>query len=267
MSSFVDATTPDADGVLMLDAAWLQGRGVYGGIPAGAMVRAMQQAVGDPARPIRSFTVHFCEPARVGPARVRAELVRAGGRVSHARAEVTCDGVVVAFSSASFCAARPVALAWDEVAAPEATNPDEMPSMPVAERGGPRFTRLFNYRSGGGDVVWSGATEARARTWIRPPQPAVVDAALVVGLLDAGPPALAVRDTGPRPVASVDFRVQFLRAFPLDSVDAEAWGRRHWLSDARARTVAEGYAEELTHLFAPDGRAVATCQQLIALLR
>lgn len=265
MPSFLDATTPDADGVLMLDAAWLQGRGVYGGIPAGAMVRAMEQAVGDPARPIRSFTVHFCEPARVGPARVGVELVRAGGRVSHARAEVTCDGVVVAFSSASFCAARPVTMCWDEVVAPEATNPVDVPRTLVGALGGPRFTRLFDYRSGGGPSLWSSAREARVRTWVRPVQPAVVDAALVVGLLDAGPPALGVRDAGPRPLASVDFRVQFLRAFPLEGCGAP--DERHWLLDARARTVAEGYSEELTHLFSPAGQPVATCQQLIAILK
>ncbi len=264
MHPFVAATTTNADGVAVFDMAWAQGRGVYGGLPAGLMVRAMEALVDDPkATPLRSFTVHFCLPATPGEVTVHARVMRAGRRVTHAQAEVVRGEAVIAFASGSLAAGRPADLAWDRVPMPDALPVENVPSINIAAMGGPRFTRFFEYRFAGGPMLWSGAEEPLVRMWVRPGQTAtVVDAALVVGMLDAGPPAALTRTLGPRVVASVDFRVQLFGAMPLDGVDPTGF----WLMESRADTVGEGYMEELTHLWAPDGRHVGTCQQLVAIL-
>ena len=107
----------------------------------------------------------------------------------------------------------------------------------------------------------SGASTARLQTWIRPKDCAVMDALHVVGVLDAGAPAVLSRLTAPRAMASVDFRMQLFCLLPLEGVDPSM----HWLLDAHARVVGDGYSEQITWLFAPDGRPVGTCQQLIAI--
>ena len=88
-----------------------------------------------------------------------------------------------------------------------------------------------------------------------------MDTLHVVGILDAGAPAVLSRLTEARAMASVDFRMQLFGSVPLQGMDPEA----HWFLDTHARVVSDGYSEQITWLFAPDGRPVGTCQQLIAI--
>ncbi|MFL5345300.1 MAG: acyl-CoA thioesterase domain-containing protein [Hyalangium sp.] len=64
------------------EAPWYQGRGAFGGVVAGQLLRAMEHLVADPGRPVRSLTVHFCAPAAQGEAEVRGRIERAGKLVS-----------------------------------------------------------------------------------------------------------------------------------------------------------------------------------------
>ena len=80
-------TTPSPAGpgvyTLNLLPGWGQGRALFGGVLAAAATRGMTETVGDPARRLRSLTVHFCEPAAPGEAELHVETPRAGRYVSH----------------------------------------------------------------------------------------------------------------------------------------------------------------------------------------
>ena len=89
-----------------------------------------------------------------------------------------------------------------------------------------------------------------------------MDTVHTVGVLDAGAPAILSRLEQPRPMASVDFRMQFCVPLPLTKEDPNA----HWLLDAHARVIDEGYCEQITWLYTPSGQPIGTCQQLIAVL-
>ena len=262
MSEFASAATPGVDGEISFHADWLQGRGIYGGVPAAAMVHQMGRILDRPDCALRSLTVHFCSPVGVGAGRVQAQAVRTGKSVAHMRADLVQDDHVVAYSSASFAAPRNVDLQWQERKMPEVRPAAELASVQIAEIGGPQFAQFFDYRFGGKRLPMTGGEEAILRTWIRPTTPSPIDTGLAVGMLDAMVPAILCRLTTPRNMASVDFRIQLFRPFPLSDVPVES----HWLLDAHARVIGDGYAEQMTWLFSPSGELVGSCQQLIVIL-
>ena len=166
------------------------------------------------------------------------------------------------YGSASFAASRDVDLRWQEPQMPTLRPAASLPPISIPDVGGPRFAQFFDYRFGGERLPMTGIDTAVLRTWIRPTVPVVVDTPLAVGMLDAMVPAILCRLTAPRMMASVDFRTQLFTPFPLVDVDPED----HWLLDAHARVMGDGYCEQITWLYAPTGQLVGSCQQLIVLL-
>ncbi|MDC0710832.1 thioesterase family protein [Stigmatella sp. ncwal1] len=262
---FLAAThvTPQGEGRYLsrFDEPWFQGRGAFGGVVAGQVLRAMEHQVADPARPVRSFTVHFCAPAVQGEARLQVRVERAGKLVTHVTARVENAAGVVAVASATFGIPRsgPEYL--------EARPPEVPPAQDVApvpeEVPMPDFCKFFEYRFCVGGVPYSGAPEARTGGWIRPKgEPLVLDAALCVGLLDAYPPSVLPRLEGVRPAASVDFTVHFFHALPRLG---EAPGAMY-LRTGVSRQASEGFAEDLQELWSAEGVLLAQCRQLVAVL-
>lgn len=64
------------------DPAWFQGPGVYGGLTAAWLLRAMSDVVGDPGRKPRELSGMFCARIRAGEVQLAARVVRAGLNVS-----------------------------------------------------------------------------------------------------------------------------------------------------------------------------------------
>ena len=262
VSNFARAAVPDAHGQLDISNEWNQGRGIYGGVPSAAMVHAMQRALDRPEAVLRTLTVHCCRPLQAGPSRVSVSPIRVGRRVAQYSASVTQGGLVTNQATASFASSRTTAdLSWVEVRMPSVPPALDIAPVAIDRRGGPRFAQFFEYRFVPDVLPMSGSSTARLQTWIRPKDCAVMDALHVVGILDAGAPAVLSRLTKARAMASVDFRMQLFGSVPLQGVEPEA----HWFLDTHARVVGDGYSEQMTWLFAPDGRPIGTCQQLIAI--
>jgi acyl-CoA thioesterase len=243
------------------DAAWYQGRGAYGGIVSAQLLRAMEHQVADPARPVRSFTVHFCAPAVEGEAQLQVRVERSGKLITHVTARTENAGGVVAFASATFGIARP-GPEYLEAKPPVVPPPSDVPRMP---EGGhmPGFARFLEYRFCVGGALYSGGPEARTGGWIRPAgEPLVLDAPLCVGLLDAYPPSVLTRLEGFRPAASMDFTVHFFHALPRPS----AAPGEQFLRTGVSRQAGEGFAEDLQELWSADGVLLAQCRQLVAVL-
>lgn len=243
-----------------LDAAWYQGRGVYGGITAALLLKASATRIDDPRCIPRSLTVHFCAAAEAGPVEIKSELVRQGSRVSHTRAEMTREGKMIAFSSATFGTQRDHWIAYDRTDEPHAPPPSEAPPA-FAHPMMPVFTQFFDMRFCVGAKPFSGAQLPETGGYVSPKEPLVCDAALAAAMLDVWPPAaMALSDTFMN-AASVDFTVHFFEALPLSSATPDD----EYLVRVRSNFARDGYAEELREMWAPDGRYIAQCRQLFAL--
>lgn len=243
-----------------VDATWFQGKGAYGGVLAAAMLESMALVVDDARRKPRGLHVNFCAPVPAGVHVVEVRLERMGALVCHMSARALALGEVIGMATATFGAARVGGLSFDSGPAPavpplEAAPVLESPAMPA-------FCQHFEYRPCLGHLPWSGAEEAWFGGWIRPRVATPLSPGLVVGLLDAFPPAVLARADAPRPAASVELTVRFAAPVPAAAVSPD--GRA--LLDTRSRFCLDGYAEESTDLWSEDGSLLAQCHQVVALL-
>jgi acyl-CoA thioesterase len=243
------------------DAPWYQGRGAFGGVVAGQILRAMEHLVADPNRPVRSFTVHFCSPASEGEAELRVRIERAGKLVTHATARVENAAGVISVASATFGIPRAAGADYLQAKRPVVPPPSEVGVAPE-DAPMPTFCQFFEYRFCVGSGLYSGG-EPRTGGWIRPKgEPLTLDAALCVGLLDAYPPSVLSTLERVRNVASVDFTVHFFQALPRPGDRPGA----HYLRTGVSRWAGEGFSEDFQELWTEEGELLAQCRQCIAVL-
>jgi acyl-CoA thioesterase len=265
MSSFLDASTLTAIAKgrtsAVVDATWQQGRGAYGGLTAALLLRAIGRELPEGQRVVR-ITTAFCAPLLPGPVEIEVEVVRAGRNVSvlHARLLIAADGErrVVATAMATACRAREHPLRLSAPVMPDMPRLEDVADGPD-EHYQPTFAKRFSFRQCIGPRPFSGEGPGRVGGWCRLNEDGPIDGPLLTALLDAWPPAAVGLSERWCPVASLELTVDIETDAPI--------AERTWLFyDARCERIASGLAEERATLHLPDGRRIASAQQLIALL-
>ena len=242
----------DARFTLHVADGWQQGRGAFGGLVLGALLRAVEACEPDPARRLRSLTGEIVAPVLVGEAHIAVEPVRLGSGVSTWSATLRQDGETRAQVSAVLGRTRPVDHRWAP-APPAMAAWRDVPSFPVAGPG-PTFAQYFEYRNSG-PLPFSSAAEPAAEGFIRPRGRVTWDAATVVATADAWWPASLAIESAPRPTATVAFTLQLFAPDPPAAPDAPLFHR------ARAVAAEEGFQMESRELWTPQGGLVALNQQ------
>ncbi len=237
------------------DEAWYQGRGAFGGVIAGLVIRMSCNEI-DPGRSPRTLHLHFCAPANAGPTELQIERVRSSKYLDHCFARLLQEDQVVAFATLTFAANRPSPMAYHDAVMPDAPAPETVASMPTMALA-PTFTRFFDYRYCVGGLPFADGTTAELGGWIRPKEPLTLDFALAASHLDAWPPAAYARSASPLLLASADFTIHFLEPLPATDDFCLVHVRSSWAQD--------GYTEELRTLWSREGRLLAKCQQFIAI--
>ncbi|HEY4122293.1 MAG TPA: thioesterase family protein [Byssovorax sp.] len=267
--SFEDASaiTRAGDGTFAWSVpdGWQQGRGAFGGLVVGVMLRAMQADEPDAARAPRSLSAEICAPVLAGDARVRVEVLRRGKGVTYLEARVLQGDGVAARASAAFAAPRG-ALPEIEALAARAERPiaiaargfDDVPPVDLGSFG-PRFAQHFEYRLTG-PAPFSNSERAEVTCGVRarvpPPK---LDAPAMAALLDAPWPTVFSVMSAPRPMATITFTMELLvdpGSLRADTVFAYA---------ARLESMRAGLFVELRELW-HEGRRVAMNQQTFAVL-
>lgn len=267
-SEFIDAieSTADESGRRWhVPEGWQQGRGAWGGLVVGAMVRAVLHTEPDAARSVRTVSAHLFGPTMAGDARILVDLVRAGSamstwsvRVVDASGEPTAGAVVITgLPRASELSAHYPA--WGTVAAPDIAPPEELPIAPVRPPVGPVFSQHLEYRVAEGMPFASGA--ARTAGWLRFPDQGPWTADQLLGIVDAWWPAAYPVLPSAHPMATVSFAAHLLiepASIPAgEPVQAEAY-----LSAAH-----EGFTTETRRLWTRDGRLAVENHQSIVVIR
>lgn len=238
-------------------AHWRVGRGATnGGYVAGAITRALERTVADPARRPRSLTVHYVAGLGPGPARIAVAVERQGRSLTTLSARMTQGESVVALALAAFGQARP-GLDFQHEPMPEAPPPEQVPAWNVT--GGPAFPSNWEYRWCVGAQPYERAPEAVGGGWIRSVEPRVLDAPLLAAMTDAWlPPVMALLDRAQGVVPTVDLTIHFRAAVPLP----DAAPGDHSFAVFRSRVGAEGYWESDGVIWSRDGRVLAQARQL-----
>ena len=232
---------------------WWVGRGPFGGYLSTFLTRAMIAAVGDPARPPRSLTVHFVDAPAAGPLEVVATVERAGRSSTALSLRLEQEGRAVALALGGCAAWREGEPEWSDLPMPDVPGPSECPPVPHVE-GAPDFHQRLGIRWAGGGTIGAPASRARNLAWLAldPPQP--MDHLAVTALSDGWLPAAFSKLGRFAIVPTLDLTIHFRAPLPVDA---------EWLlGDYRSNLSAGGAWEEDGELWAPDGRLIAQSRQL-----
>lgn len=236
---------------------WQQGRGAFGGLVLGALLRAIERREPDPARTTRTLTGDLCGPVLPGPATLTVEVLRRGNNLSNLDARLIQRGEVQARASAVLSLPRPAADSPDPPRPPTTRGWREVADLELAPPLAPVFTPHFEYRSFAAPFAAGDPHGTLGYLRLRRP-PARLDAPALIGLLDAWWPAMFVGR--PRPVATVSFTAEILA--PPGSIDPRA----PLLFTGRVAALHDGFCVELRELWS-EQRLVALNQQTFAVLR
>ncbi len=259
-SDFVLASSVTRDGDLTFSATvpdgWQQGRGAFGGLVLGTLLRAVERAEPDGGRAARVLSGDLCGPVLPGAAKVAVRALRRGSNQSNWACELTQGDQVLATANAVLSPPRtslartvlpvPAPVRWEDVA-------------PVAvPAGGPRFAAHYEYRAIGAAFGATGEAACDGFVCERVPL-GRVDAPALVARLDAWWPTLFQLDGVLRPVATVSFTAEIL-VDPASLPPTEPLRYR-----ARMAALHDGFFVEMRELW-HDGRVVALNQQTFAIL-
>ncbi len=267
MASLTDVSTPQRDGDrfrLEVAAGWRQGRGAYGGYTIGALIRAVEQSIGDPARTVRSVTAELPAPVDIGPADITVELLRTGKSLTAARAALVQGNEVRGHAVVVLAATRTSAspFAWRDLSPPEVTSWRAMAPLDMQRdrAAWPEFAQHFEYRPVAGLPVPT-AGPAISVGWVRPRVPCTVrDAGYIASLVDVWWPSAFTKFPAIRPCATIAFTLHVVS--DLADLDPEA----PLLYRGTAPVCSDGYFLETRELWGEDGRLVAINQQTFAVI-
>lgn len=246
-----------------IDRGWWIVAGPNGGYLAALVLRALEAAVADPGRAVRSLTLHYLRPPREGPARVETRLERVGRTLTTATARLLQEDRLSVLAVAAFATARG-GPELHHAAMPEVAPPESLPLLETSQVPIPMRERFESRPAVGSWPGPAGGREALTGGWIRPVEPRPLDAPLVAALTDAWPPAV-FSSAELAPVASgvptIDLTIHFRAPLPLAGHREDDFV----LGVFRSREAREGFVEEDGELWSRDGVLLAQSRQLALL--
>jgi hypothetical protein len=163
-----------------------------------------------------------------------------------------CQAVVVTAKD------RPQTPSWNHATPPAIPDWRLVDVAALAPPLAPVFTQHFEFRVTGA-IPYTAQPVASASGFVRPVSGGVVDVAALAACADAWWPAALATFDAPRPMATITY------ALELHDVDIDAHEPLYFRS--RADVARDGYCTEHRELWTPDGRLVASNQQLFAIIR
>lgn len=245
---------------LNVPEGWTQGRGAFGGLVLGALARAAESASESPEQRLRTLNGDIAAPVEAGPAEVVVRVLRRGANQVNVAAELQQNGQTTALATAVLSSPRKAQATPFAPQAPELPTWDAVEPLPIGPPIGPEFATHYEYRCSG-PFPFSGGDRPITEGYIREVQvPTTVDAAHIIGYLDAYWPALFSTQDTPRMSATISFMAQLL-VDPRELDPAERLG-----FTGKVEALNDGFFVEYRELWSGD-RLVAMNQQTFALIR
>jgi len=245
----------------IVDNYWIAS-GPNGGYLGALLASAGDLHVGEVARQLRSLTVHYLLPPKLGPIAIKVETVRSGKSVEFLRLAMIQEDVPVLVATGAW------ALGSETVGNPTLTMPEVPPpnSCPSGVRLTEKPTRLheqWEIRSveNNRDPVNSQdpATLAPDLTWwIRPATGTPMSSSLIVAIADALPPPIFVTFPTLRLVPTIDLTVHIRTDLASVNWRSDSWALVHFSTTHAS----EGFLEEDGRIWHQDGTLLGMSRQL-----
>jgi len=194
----------------MVPDGWQQGRGAFGGLVLGTLLRAILQCEPDPQRAARTLAGDISGPVLPGPTDIHVRVLRRGSNQSNLAAELTQGGAVLATATAVLSKPRSSLRQFMRLTPPAPEDWQSAPPLPMASPMAPTFFQHYEYRSTG-PWPFAGHPVPETAGWIREQAPpSRMDAPALIGRLDAWWPTLFIIEPAPRPCSTVQFTAELL---------------------------------------------------------
>lgn len=232
--------------------------GPNGGYLAALLCRAGETHLADPTRQLRSLTVHYLRPPKAEAARIDVKTEQLGRSVAFLRLEMIQNDKLILLATGVWATEREGFnfLGWPApvVEPPEAcsklTSVREGPLLPIHDQ--------WDIRSATDGPMFGSGRAPDLCWWIRPAKHRPLDAAMVVAVTDALPPAIFATDIGRMAVPTVDLTIH-VRAM----LSGVTWEPGDWLlARFTSRYASGGFLEEDGALWTSDGVLIAHSRQL-----
>ncbi|TDP88092.1 acyl-CoA thioesterase [Aquabacterium commune] len=244
---------------------WQQGRTTFGGVLSALAVQAMRDVCGSDW-PLRALQTNFVGPVSPGRFDIEVVLLRQGKNIRQVQARVLqadeagveqVGGVLLGVFGAARTSTLPH-LRPDHH--PVAKDPDSAFLWPFVPGITPAFTQHLEFRQAEGGMPFTGSDEWHSRTHVRLRAPGGIDNELQSVLLaDAGPTPALAQLNGFAPASSVSWALE-LRPVELGTGSDTGF----WRMDKDALATGDGYVNEKTTLWTPDGQLAALGYQVVA---
>ena len=222
---------------------------IHGGYVAAITARAIELAIDDPARTLRSFTVQFIRPAHAGDVTIAIDITRTGRSVSFLRAVVAQDERPVLTAAAVLGTSRD-GLAFAELPTPPGalSGPPSDAERFTGSEPGFHFEQL-DFRLEPGLSIFGNHDRAHVSGWLAPLDPTeTITLPWLICATDFMPPSMVFRTDRPVQAATVDMAVQLLCNNPSDLLKPG----EHLYADVNCSISADGFSVEDGTFWAPS---------------
>lgn len=242
---------------------WLQGRTAYGGLLSALAVVAMRDVCGA-EWPLRALQTNFVGPVSLGSMDVQVTLLRQGKNVRQVKAQILQTDAqgeeqVAGVLLGVFGAGRSSQVPQHRPERPPVQKtPEESLLLPFIPGLTPNFTQHLEFRMAEGGIPFQGGSTWHTRSHLRLKDASDLDAELqAIMLTDAGPTPALGQATTFAPASSVSWALE-LRPVASDV------GEGLWRLDQDTIAFDEGYANDRSTLWTPDGQLAALGYQVVA---
>lgn len=236
---------------------WQQGRTAYGGLVGAIAACAIRDVLG-PERALRALQINFVGTVPAGRAEVRVDVLRAGKSITQAQATVSAAGETACIVSSVLGVERSSSLPAFGLAQPPTRAPGSLRDTPYMPQLMPAFVRHLVTRWAEGDPPYSGGTSTSSRIWLALRADPVPRELLTILFADAMPSPVMSAAKSRVFGASLAWSIEFLA--PSQAGDGEGW----WRADTELTGNAQGYANQVSTIWTPQGEAAARSQQVVA---
>lgn len=256
-SEILAQITAAAEQTIHLPEGWGQGRALFGGLTAAVAWQHAHHGVSTEQH-LRSFTVSFVAPVQPGEAQLVRRILRQGNNVTQVAVEILQQQQVVLSALASYGRSRPSAVRVTDTATAQVPAREHGPSFPKS-RLMPEFTHYFDYHLSVGAMPFSGKPLREFGGWMRfSNERHPITIGLLLGLVDAWPPALLPHLSEPAPASSLTWTIEF-----PEPLNAEQYGSDWWQYSAYIDYAADGYGHTHAHIWDEHGTLVAISRQTV----
>lgn len=234
--------------------------GPFGGTTGATVLRSvLEQAnkIGDPL----AITLNFCAPLQHGAFDLDVREVRTNRSTQHWAVELSQKGAGIAVSASVVLAVRRESWSHQSAAAPDMPSPEDLLQL-VQPRSVPWVDRYsFRFACGqpaGPNDQSKSARSARSEVWISDREPRPIDALSLVSMSDAFFGRIFLVRGLICPFGTVSMTVYFhVSANELLQEEGHAI-----FGVADAHVFHRSYADQTGELWSPNGRLLATTQQI-----